>query len=94
MTVGALRGICHNRVMTAGAVRKVIRVTEPAHARPTSETVLPYREFKQQLLEGPERDYFVLLLRLSGGNMARAAKMADMHRKNLYEKLKQLGIPH
>lgn len=53
---------------------------------------MKYKEAKELLLKSFERRYFESLLEKAGGNMSEAARIAGMHRKNLYLKLKELGI--
>jgi two-component system response regulator AtoC/two-component system nitrogen regulation response regulator NtrX len=53
---------------------------------------MKYKEAKDLLLKSFERKYFEGLLEKAGGNMSEAARMAGMHRKNLYLKLKEIGI--
>lgn len=53
---------------------------------------MKYKEAKEILLRTFERKYFEGLLEKTSGNMSEAARMAGMHRKNLYLKLKELGI--
>ena len=53
---------------------------------------MPYRESKAQVLHEFEMSYFRNLLNTTLGNLTKAARYADMDRKNLREKLKQIGI--
>lgn len=53
---------------------------------------MKYKEAKDLLLKTFERKYFEGLLEKAAGNMSEAARIAGMHRKNLYLKLKELGI--
>ncbi len=51
---------------------------------------LKYKEAKDVLLKSFERKYFESILEKAEGNMSEAARIAGMHRKNLYLKLKEL----
>ncbi|MDP8245394.1 MAG: sigma-54 dependent transcriptional regulator [Candidatus Hinthialibacter antarcticus] len=54
-----------------------------------------YKEAKKFVLERFERAYFSNVLKKTNGNVSRAAKMADVHRKNLHVKISELGLdPH
>ncbi|GAB4272088.1 MAG: sigma-54 dependent transcriptional regulator [Candidatus Rifleibacteriota bacterium] len=53
---------------------------------------MKYKEAKDVLLKTFEKKYFESLLEKAGGNMSEAARIAGMHRKNLYTKLKELDI--
>ncbi|NCB37163.1 MAG: sigma-54-dependent Fis family transcriptional regulator [Erysipelotrichia bacterium] len=53
---------------------------------------MQYKEAKDVLLKTFERKYFEGLLEKTSGNMSEAARIAGMHRKNLYLKLKELNI--
>lgn len=53
---------------------------------------MKYKEAKEVLLKSFEKKYFEGLLEKSEGNMSEAARIAGMHRKNLYLKLKELEI--
>ncbi|HEY9070422.1 MAG TPA: sigma-54 dependent transcriptional regulator [Candidatus Ozemobacteraceae bacterium] len=53
---------------------------------------MPYKEAKELVLKGFERRYFEALLAKAKGNVSQAARLAQMHRKNLYLKLKELGL--
>jgi len=53
---------------------------------------MQYKEAKDILLKTFERKYFEGLLEKTSGNMSEAARLAGMHRKNLYLKLRELDI--
>lgn len=53
---------------------------------------LPYKDAKRFVLDEFEKVFFIHLLRKTGGNISRAAQMAEIHRKNFYVKLSELGI--
>ncbi len=55
---------------------------------PVPGDIVPFAKAKEDF----ERLYLLRLLRLSGGNMTKAARMASIPRPNLYEKLKKHGI--
>ena len=52
---------------------------------------MKYKEAKEILLRSFERKYFQSLIDKADGNMSEAARIAGMHRKNLYLKVKELG---
>ena len=52
----------------------------------------PLRVLKEQLVENFEREYIVTLLKEFKGNISAAARAADIHYKNFYEKMKKYGI--
>ncbi len=53
---------------------------------------LTYREAKKIILERFETQYFTALLKATGANLTKAAKKADMDRKNFRDKIQQYGI--
>lgn len=53
---------------------------------------MQYKDAKEILLKSFERKYFEGLLEKTAGNMSEAARIAGMHRKNLYLKLKELDM--
>jgi two-component system response regulator AtoC/two-component system nitrogen regulation response regulator NtrX len=53
---------------------------------------MPYKEAKDFILRGFERKYFSHILEKSDGNVSKASRLAGMHRKNLYLKLKELDL--
>jgi DNA-binding NtrC family response regulator len=70
-------------------------LVEAADLRPRSgpPRLRPFREMKQELIESFERSYLETLMKECEGNVSRAAALADMDRKNLYELLKKHGLP-
>ncbi|NLI78165.1 MAG: sigma-54-dependent Fis family transcriptional regulator [Candidatus Riflebacteria bacterium] len=53
---------------------------------------LPYKDAKENLLRTFEKRYFENLLGRARGNISKVARLAGMHRKNLYLKLKDLDL--
>ena len=51
-----------------------------------------YQDAKKEVLESFEKEFFTRLVRTTGGNIAEAARLSGMDRKNLYEKLDRLNI--
>jgi DNA-binding NtrC family response regulator len=91
MVTTTLKGVAVDRVITG---RTVSRLLGTEAGMVVDGTHLPsYREFKERVLREVERDYFEKVLARAGGNMTKAAVIAGMHRKNLYEKLGALGVP-
>lgn len=69
-------------------VRSMLSINEP----PEPQVQMSYNEAKAKVLEEFERDYFGTLIRQHDGNVSQASKAAGMHRPNLVNKLKRLGI--
>ena len=53
---------------------------------------MDYKLAKETILESFEREYFTALLKRSNGNISEAARISGMHRKNLFVKLRNLGL--
>ncbi|NLM17782.1 MAG: sigma-54-dependent Fis family transcriptional regulator [Candidatus Riflebacteria bacterium] len=53
---------------------------------------MEYKDAKSELLSDFDYEYFKNLMEKSDGNISEAARMAGMHRRNLYTKLKELGL--
>src|SRR5437016_5090069 len=51
-----------------------------------------FREAKERVVEAFERDFLTQALRRHGGNITRAAEELGMHRQNLQQKMRELGI--
>jgi len=66
----------------------------PADASPPSPAAPPasFREAKERVVETFERDYLLDALRRHGGNITKAAEDIGMHRQNLQQKMRELGI--
>lgn len=52
----------------------------------------PFREVKQEFIDAFERNYLTELLRAHGGNLAAAARAAEMDRKNLWSLVARHGL--
>jgi two-component system response regulator HydG len=90
MTVVNLKGICVNHIITKENVRYVLGIGKDGR-----DAGLPtYRAFKEKVIGASEKEYFSSVLESSEGNIAKAARVAGMDRKNFYEKLKQAGIEY
>jgi transcriptional regulator of acetoin/glycerol metabolism len=57
-----------------------------------SSWLISHKEFKKSVLKPSEKAYFESLLEQAGGNVSNAAKIAEIDRKNFYQKLKALGL--
>ncbi|MBF0408159.1 MAG: sigma-54-dependent Fis family transcriptional regulator [Candidatus Riflebacteria bacterium] len=53
---------------------------------------LPYREAKEIIVKDFEQKFFKNILERTKGNISKASLMCGMHRKNLYMKLKEVGL--
>ncbi|BDD88372.1 sigma-54-dependent transcriptional regulator [Desulfofustis limnaeus] len=51
-----------------------------------------YREAKQQLIDEFDREYLLKTLYLAQGSLKKALALSGIHKKNFYEKIKQLGL--
>ncbi len=67
-----------------------IRMTRASTARIDLER--PFRELKQEMIEGFEKSYLTELLRAHQGNLAAAARAAGMDRKNLWALVERHGL--
>ncbi|HTG01817.1 MAG TPA: sigma-54 dependent transcriptional regulator [Nitrospirota bacterium] len=56
------------------------------------DDILQFRKAKTEVVAQFEKEYFIRLLRMFGGNMSRAAKHAGMDIKNLHEKMARYGL--
>jgi DNA-binding NtrC family response regulator len=85
----------HALVMAQGPFieRDDVAIAAPtAVVTPRLELTRPFRDLKQEMIEGFERDYVGELLRSNRGNLAAAARQAGMDRKNLWAMAKKYGI--
>ena len=51
-----------------------------------------FREAKERMVENFERDFLRQALRRHGGNITKAAEEVGMHRQNLQQKMRELGL--
>jgi DNA-binding NtrC family response regulator len=52
----------------------------------------PFKEAKEEVIAGFERQYLIALLAASGGNISRAARLAKMDRMYLYRLLQRYEL--
>jgi two-component system response regulator AtoC/two-component system nitrogen regulation response regulator NtrX len=99
--VRELRNIIESAIVLAGGdmLKKedlppdILDRSSGAHAGSiTVDYDLPFREWKKQLVETAERDYFVRKLKENNGNVSQTARALDMHRQSLQQKLRELDI--
>ncbi len=64
--------------------------TRASTARPDVER--PFRDLKQEVIDGFEKRYLTELLRVHQGNLAQAARAAGMDRKNLWALVERHGL--
>jgi DNA-binding NtrC family response regulator len=91
MVVQNLQALASNSIITVDAVAGVLGQSGTVA---DGEPLLSYKHFKETVLAEAERNYFRTLVGAASGNIAQAARDAGMHRKNLYEKLKQFRIDY
>ena len=64
----------------------------PDVAPPPSAPTGSFRDAKERMVEAFERDFLKRALRRHGGNITKAAEEVGMHRQNLQQKMRELGI--
>jgi DNA-binding NtrC family response regulator len=82
-------------VVAAGPTIEGDDVALPASRSGTSPGIdveRPFRELKQEVIDAFEIQYLTELLRIHGGNLARAARAAGMDRKNLWALVERHGL--
>jgi two-component system response regulator GlrR len=85
----------HALVMAQGGTIAADDIGVATPSAPTSTRIdlgRPFRDLKQDVIEGFEREYVRELLRAHRGNLAAAARQAGMDRKNLWALAKKYGI--
>ena len=53
---------------------------------------MDYKSAKEMIIKSFEKEYFTSLLNRADGNISEAARISGMHRKNLFVKLRDLGL--
>jgi DNA-binding NtrC family response regulator len=81
-------------VVATGPLIEAHDVGLPAPRAPSMRVDVqrPFRELKQEVIDTFERSYLTELLRVHGGNLARAARAAGMDRKNLWALVERHGL--
>ncbi len=93
--VRELRNLCERAVLVGWeAVAPMLAVPSPTATSTAALVDLdrPFLEAKQGLVERFEREYFSRLLQRHKGKVGEVARAAGIAERNLYEKMKQLGL--
>jgi len=93
--VRELRNLCERAVLVGWeAVAPMLSVPSPTAASTAALVDLdrPFLAAKQGLVERFEREYFSRLLQRHKGKVGEVARAAGIAERNLYEKMKQLGL--
>jgi DNA-binding NtrC family response regulator len=91
MAAQNFKAVAVNNIITR---QDIINVLGRQHKSVSHETeaIVPYRTFKNNVLNGADKNYFQNLLSVTDGNISHAAKLAKMDRKTIYRKLEQLQL--
>lgn len=81
-----------NQLMPGLGISPVTQPASPGKHPYESLLELNYREAKKRVLDEFEHYYFSHTLRVTAGNIKRAAEIMGLHRKNLHTKLAELQI--
>ncbi len=92
--VRELRNAVQRFLVTPDRALRDLAGTGPAAAAgaaPVATELLPLRVARREMNDAFERDYLALALRAAGGNVSRAAALAEVSRQNLQKLLKKHG---
>ena len=93
--VRELRNLCERAVLMGWpAVAPILSggARPPASLSSLADMDAPFLEAKAALVERFEREYLIRLLQKHRGRVGEVARAAGMAERNLYEKMKQLGL--
>jgi two-component system response regulator AtoC len=93
--VRELRNACERAVLMGWPAVAPILASGPradASLAALADVDLPFQDAKAQLVERFEREYLTRLLLRHKGKIGEAARAAGMAERNLYDKMKQLGL--
>jgi DNA-binding NtrC family response regulator len=68
-----------------------LRLHQPGHVTARNGS-LTFREAKQQVVDAFERDFIARALRRHQGNITKAAEEMGLHRQQLQQKIRELGL--
>jgi two-component system response regulator AtoC/two-component system nitrogen regulation response regulator NtrX len=68
-----------------------LRLSQQHHA-PETPSSLIFKEAKQRVIEAFEREFISHALRRHQGNITKAAEEMDLHRQQLQQKIRELGL--
>jgi transcriptional regulator with GAF, ATPase, and Fis domain len=83
--------LCESDTILPAHLPEPVR-SETAETDPVVDDQLDFRTAKQRSIERFEKAYLSRCLRKTGGNISKAAKLAGMHFKNFYTKVKAYGL--
>jgi DNA-binding NtrC family response regulator len=89
--VRELRNAVQRFLVTPDRALRDLAGTAPAEAASTTTELLSLRVARREMNDAFEREYIASALRVSGGNVTRAAALADVSRQNLQKLLKKHG---
>ncbi len=82
-----------NRIKKDDLPPEIIRSSENDGGEPFPiDETLPFREWKRRTVEKAERQYLLRKLEENDHNISQTARVLDMHRQSLQQKLRELGI--
>jgi DNA-binding NtrC family response regulator len=77
---------------SAGTSTVIAPLATAANVAEALEGGLTFREAKEKFVGDWEREFFVLALLATGGNISRAAELTGMYRQSFQQKMRELGI--
>ena len=80
------------QVLRAAGVCETPEPFSPGPAEPADGSLTPWKEYRRQAMETVERDYLADLLRVSRGNVGRAAAISGLSPSRLYDLFRKYGL--
>ena len=80
------------QVLRASSVRETPEPPRGGEPEPSDAAIAPWKEYRRLAMEEVERGYLSDLLRISRGNVGRAAKMSGLSPSRLYDLFRKYGL--